>query len=68
VIRQNYRIGVPEAGNYEVIFNSDSTYYAGSNAGSHSLIESQTIPWMNRKDSVSLTLPPLAALVLKKKI
>lgn len=68
VIRENYRIGVPEAGNYEIIFNSDSSYYAGSNAGSHSIIESQNIAWMNRNHSMSLTLPPLAAMVLKNKI
>ncbi len=66
VIRDNYRIGAPEAGNYAVIFNSDSSYYSGSNAGSHDFIASEEIPWMNRDTSLSLSLPPLAALVLKK--
>ena len=67
VIREGYRIGVPSVGEYEIIFNSDSEYYSGSNAGSHSLVKSEYIAWMNRDHSVSLTLPPLAAIVLKKK-
>jgi len=66
MIRENYRIGVPEAGRYEVILNSDSEFYAGSNAGSDSVISTQNTPWMNHPVYLSLTLPPLAALVLKK--
>jgi len=67
VIRDNYRIGVPEEGEYEVIFNSDSIFYSGSNAGSHSNIHTEMTPWMNRPASVSLSLPPLAGLILKKR-
>jgi 1,4-alpha-glucan branching enzyme len=66
IIRENYRIGVPEAGQYEVIMNSDSSYYAGSDAGSPPLLDAQATSWMNRPASLSLSLPPLAALVLKK--
>jgi len=66
VIRKNYRIGVPVAGNYEIILNSDSTFYAGSNAGSNSGIKAEKTAWMNHPASLSLTLPPLAGLVLKK--
>jgi len=65
VIRDNYRIGVPGSGDYEVIFNSDSSFYSGSNAGSHSIIHADDTPWMNQPASLSLSLPPLAALVLK---
>ena len=67
VIRENYRIGVPFAGEYEIIFNSDSNFYSGSNAGSHSILYSDSISWMNRSDSICLTLPPLAGMILKKK-
>jgi 1,4-alpha-glucan branching enzyme len=66
VIRNNYRIGVPGLGDYQIIFNSDSEYYSGSNAGSHSLIQAENIAWMNRTASLSLTLPPLAGIILKK--
>jgi len=68
VIRENYRIGVPSDGQYEIILNSDSEYYAGSNAGSHSSIQTEAISWMNRPCSLNISLPPLAALVLKKQI
>lgn len=65
VIRNNYRIGVPLAGNYEIILNSDSEFYSGSNAGSPSVIHTDETPWMNQPASLSLILPPLAGLVLK---
>ncbi len=66
VVREKYRIGLPEAGEYEIIFNSDSSYYSGSNAGSHSTLHTENYRWMNRANSVSLTLPPLAGMVIKK--
>jgi 1,4-alpha-glucan branching enzyme len=66
VIRENYRIGVPEAGDYEVIFNSDSSFYSGSDAGSHSILHAESDAWMSRPASLSLGLPPLAGLILKK--
>jgi len=68
VIRKKYRIGVPALGTYEIIFNSDSAYYSGSNAGSPSIIYAEDIAWMNQPASLELSLPPLAGLVLKKKL
>lgn len=64
VTRENYRIGVPEPGTYTEIFNSDSTYYDGSNVG-NSVALSESRPWMNQPHSINLTLPPLAAIILK---
>jgi 1,4-alpha-glucan branching enzyme len=66
VPRENYRIGVPEAGTYREILNSDSEFYAGSNVSNGVNIASQEISCMNRACSLSLTLPPLAGIVLKK--
>jgi 1,4-alpha-glucan branching enzyme len=65
VPRDNYRIGVPESGVYEEIFNSDSEYYAGTNTGNSRAV-TEDIPWMNQDQSVSLTIPPLAGIVLKQ--
>ena len=65
VPRENYRIGVPEAGTYAEVLNSDSDYYAGSNVSNGTSIQSENIAWMNRPVSLSLTLPPLAGIVLK---
>ena len=64
VVRENYRIGVPVEGMYREIFNSDSEYYAGSNTG-NSAVETNNEPWMNQSFSISLTLPPLGAIILK---
>lgn len=66
IVRDNYRIGVPDFGSYEIIFNSDSDYYSGSNAGSHSVIEAENIAWMDRPASIKIILPPLAGLIIKK--
>ena len=65
VPRHGYRIGVPQAGNYKEILNSDSDYYAGSNLGNTGLIQSEPVAWMGREHSLSLTLPPLGGLILK---
>lgn len=67
IVRHDYRIGVPIAGEYEVLFNSDSTYYAGSNSGSNATLAADNTPWMERPASLALDLPPLAGLVLIKR-
>ncbi|MGZ8947632.1 MAG: alpha amylase C-terminal domain-containing protein, partial [Methylococcaceae bacterium] len=64
ITRENYRIGVPEAGAYTEIFNSDSKYYDGSNTGNGAAL-SEPRAWMNQPHSISLTLPPLGAVILK---
>ena len=63
IVRHDYRIGVPEAGTYRELFNSDSTYYGGSNVG-NGIRETDAREWMGRSWSISLTLPPLAGIVL----
>lgn len=66
VVRHQYRIGVPLSGAYQEILNSDSTFYGGGNTGNGpDLLHSESIPWNDRPQSLSLTLPPLAAIVLK---
>jgi 1,4-alpha-glucan branching enzyme len=61
-----YRIGVPEAGVYREIFNSDSEFYGGSNMGSGGgAVVADELSWMNQPYSLSLTLPPLAAVILQ---
>jgi 1,4-alpha-glucan branching enzyme len=64
--RHNYRIGVPVQGAYREVINSDSEYYGGSNMGNGAApLISEDKEWMNRPGSLVLTLPPLAAIVLK---
>ncbi|WP_020483170.1 1,4-alpha-glucan branching protein GlgB [Methylomonas sp. MK1] len=64
VPREAYRIGVPNPGTYYEIFNSDSQYYDGSNTGNGAVL-SEPQPWMNQDHSISVTLPPLAGIILK---
>ena len=66
VPRQNYRIGVPDGGLYREILNSDSSYYEGSNVGNAGEIQAESISCHNRTYSLNLTLPPLAAVFLKR--
>ena len=65
VPRHDYRIGVPCAGTYRELFNSDSEYYSGSNVGNSGELHSEAIPWMNRDNSMKLILPPLGCVVLE---
>lgn len=65
VLRQGYRIGLPSEGSYDEVFNSDSSWYGGSNAGNSGMIQSAAVPHHGREHSLTLTLPPLAAIVLK---
>ncbi|MFM8634961.1 MAG: 1,4-alpha-glucan branching protein GlgB [Planctomycetia bacterium] len=65
VPREGYRIGMPAGGDYEEIFNSDSTYYCGSNMGNQSSLQATATPHHGRSHSLELTLPPLAVIVLK---
>ncbi len=65
VPRQGYRIGVPRAGYYGELFNSDATVYGGSNLGNGGGVYSEPISQHGFADSISLTLPPLGILFLK---
>lgn len=64
--RYNYRLGVPQAGFWQEILNSDAWIYGGSNQGNFGGQEASPVAYDNRfQQSLSLTLPPLAALVFK---
>ena len=66
VPRDNYRLGVPELGEYEIIINSDSEYYAGSNYHNPSIISAEQTAWSDRPYSIQLNLTPLSGLILQK--
>lgn len=63
VVRHGYRIGLPRAGRYVEILNSDSRFYGGSDVGNGELV-AEPVAWMERDHSAVVTLPPLAAIVL----
>jgi 1,4-alpha-glucan branching enzyme len=64
VPRVGYRIGVPSAGEYRELLNSDSRYYGGSDLGNDGTLIAHAETWMGRPASLVLTLPPLAGIVL----
>jgi 1,4-alpha-glucan branching enzyme len=65
VVRNTYRLGVPEAGRYAERLNTDAGIYGGSNVGNQGMVEAEDIPTHGYEHSVSLVLPPLSCLVLK---
>lgn len=66
VPREYYHIGVPAAGRYDEILNSDAQEFGGSGVvNSPDGIWTQEQAWMNRPHSLYITLPPLGGVILK---
>jgi 1,4-alpha-glucan branching enzyme len=65
MIRYDYRLGVPNAGFYREIINTDAETYGGSNVGNYGGVYSEDRPWMGREHSALIHLPPLATLAFK---
>ncbi|MFD1744129.1 1,4-alpha-glucan branching protein GlgB [Rhizobium helianthi] len=62
--RHGYRIGVPQAGSWKEILNTDAGVYGGSNLGNMEA-HSEPVPAHGNPQSLLLTLPPLATIYLK---
>jgi len=62
----HYKFGVPEASEYEVILNSDSSHYGGSNAGPV-VVKGEKGHWHNQDNHITIPVPPLAGVILKPK-
>ena len=60
----NYRVGVPGAGQWTEVLNSDSMSYWGSNIGNYGALEAEAQRSHGQPYSVVMTLPPLAAVFL----
>ena len=60
-----YRVGLPFAGRWDEILNSDAADFGGSGVGNFGGVTAEPQPWGDQPASVELTLPPLAALWLK---
>ncbi|MCL2341281.1 MAG: 1,4-alpha-glucan branching protein GlgB [Proteobacteria bacterium] len=65
VVREHYRIGLPKAGAYRELINSDLAVYGGSDNGNKGALVTLPEPCHAFGHSLSLTLPPLATLWLK---
>jgi 1,4-alpha-glucan branching enzyme len=65
VPRDNYRIGVPFGGTWRELLNSDSKTYWGSGYGNLGGVEASPMPFHKWPKSLTLTLPPLGAVILR---
>ena len=65
VDRTGYRIGVPAAGQYTCIFNTDDEAYGGQGRGDKAPVKSEYVPCHGRGQSLALTLPPMSAVVYR---
>jgi 1,4-alpha-glucan branching enzyme len=66
VPRHNHRLGVNFPGSYREIVNTDAKEYGGSGQGNMGGIEATPAPHHGRPYSLNVTLPPLAAVFLKR--
>ena len=64
VVREHHRIGVPFAGTWREILNTDAALYGGSNVGNGGAVEAESVPAHGHGHSLEMVLPPLGALIL----
>ncbi|MGM9606817.1 MAG: 1,4-alpha-glucan branching protein GlgB [Oscillospiraceae bacterium] len=64
VFRQGYRIGVPWAGRYEEVFNTDRAEFGGEGR-CNAPVKSSYTPCHGMEQSLQVDLPPLGAVILK---
>jgi len=65
VRRDNYRMGVPRAGRWRELLNSDAPLYGGSGQGNLGGVRSVPVARHGRPQSIVITLPPLAVVAFK---
>ncbi|MBR2311738.1 MAG: 1,4-alpha-glucan branching protein GlgB [Clostridia bacterium] len=64
VLRDNFRVGLPQHGVWEEIFNSDSASFGGGDHLNEGELRTEQVPMHGLAQSLSLTLPPLGAVIL----
>jgi 1,4-alpha-glucan branching enzyme len=61
----DYKIGLPFAGEWEELLNTDSEAFGGSGVGNYGAVTAVEETWAGRPASARVTLPPLGGLWLK---
>ena len=67
-VYRDFRLGVPFAGMYEEVFNSDREEFGGSGVVNEKKVSTEAIPWNGYADSISIMVPPLGMTVLKQEM
>ena len=62
----DYKIGVDEGTNWEVILNSDDAQFSGSGVNAE-IVDEEDDEWMYKPNAIILKLPPLSGVVLRQK-
>lgn len=62
VPRHGYRVGVPYAGEYKLVLNTDSAVFGGSGVGDVDVLHAEATPWNSHQYSLPLSVPPLGGL------
>ncbi|PSL06132.1 1,4-alpha-glucan branching enzyme [Haloactinopolyspora alba] len=65
VPHENYRLGLPSAGSWDEVLNTDADVYGGSGVGNLGRVTAGTDAWHGRPASATLRLPPLGTLWLR---
>ena len=63
--RKGYCIGVPTAGTYETLLNSDDEDFGGQGRGDHAPLKTKPIPCHGFDQSLQVDLPPLSGVILR---
>ena len=63
---ERFNVGVPTEGEWKVIFNTDEPEYGGSGFTDNASYMSAPYPWNGCGDQLTIALPGLAGLVLKR--
>jgi len=65
VHRKGYRVGVPTAGKYELLLNSDDVQFGGSGKGDKALVSTEAIPCHGQDQSMEIDLPPMSGVIYR---
>ena len=65
ILRSNYRIGLPQTGRWNEVFNSDAAIYGGSNQGNMGAVTTEEYACHNQRASATFNLPPCSVMVFR---
>ncbi|WIB25214.1 1,4-alpha-glucan branching protein GlgB [Curtobacterium sp. MCSS17_015] len=60
-----HRFGLPTAGTWNEVLNTDASAYGGSGVGNLGAVQAEDVPWAGRPASANLVVPPLGAVWLR---
>ncbi len=62
---EGYRIGLPKAGTWAEVLNTDADAYGGSNVGNLGAVRAEEVHWQGFDASAVIRVPPLGAVWLR---